>query len=83
MSIGLTVSLLESVYMQTLTLCISLPDDAHSEMEVRLSTNDFDGEVVISLPACRRLELAMPALVSVAPLRAVNDDYELGGYAGI
>ena len=52
-------------------------------MELRLSANDSDCEVVIALPAGTRVDLAKPAVVSVNPLSAVNDEYELGGYAGI
>lgn len=69
--------------MQTLKLCVSLPDATHPDMELRLSTNDSDCEVVIALPAGTRIDLAKPTLVSVKPLNAVKDEYELGGYAGI
>jgi hypothetical protein len=69
--------------MQTLKLSVSLPDATHPDMELRLSANDSDCEVVIALPAGTRVDLAKPAVVGVHAPGAVNDDYELGGYAGI
>jgi hypothetical protein len=36
--------------MQTLKLSFSLPDDTHPDMELRLSANDSDCDVVIALP---------------------------------
>jgi hypothetical protein len=69
--------------MQTLKLSVSLPDDTHPEMELRLSTDDSACDVVIALP------LNSPRTVKVhrindaeAPCSA-QDDYVLGGYAGI
>ena len=62
--------------MQTLKLCLSLPDDAHPDMELRVSTNDSEYDVVIAMPA------RAPADVGIAPGRE-EDDYVLGGYAGI
>lgn len=67
--------------MQTLKLSVSLPDANHPAMELRLSANDSNCEVVIALPPGTRVEMAKPA--SLSPLNAVNDEYELGGYAGI
>ena len=69
--------------MQTLKLSVSLPDATHPDMELRLSANDSDCEVVIALPTGTRVDLVKPTVVSVNPLSAVNDAYELGGYAGI
>lgn len=36
--------------MQTLKLSVSLPDDSHPEMELRLSASDASCDVVIALP---------------------------------
>jgi len=74
--------------MQTLKLSVSLPDATHPDMELRLSANDSDCEVVIALPGRvleqgTRVEMAKPTVANVNPLSAVNDEYELGGYAGI
>ena len=74
--------------MQTLKLSVSLPDATHPDMELRLSANDSNCEVVIALPGRvleqgTRVEMAKATVVKVDPLGAVNDDYELGGYAGI
>ncbi len=69
--------------MQTLKLSVWLPDATHSDMELRLSANDSDCEFVIALPSGTRVELPRPVAVNARPLDAVNDEYELGGYAGI
>ena len=69
--------------MQTLKLSVSLPDATHPDMELRLSANDSNCEVVIALPTGTRVEMAKPAVVIVNPPAAGNDEYELGGYAGI
>jgi hypothetical protein len=69
--------------MQTLKLSVSMPDATHPDMELRLSATDSDCEVVIALPIGTRVDLAKPSVASVNPLNAVNDEYELGGYAGI
>ena len=74
--------------MQTLMLSVSLPDATHPDMELRLSANDSDCEVVIALPGRvleqgTRVEMAKPTVVNINSLSAVNDEYELGGYAGI
>jgi hypothetical protein len=69
--------------MQTLRLSFSLPDANHSEMELHLSADEADCEFVIALPARTRVAMAQPAVVNVHPVNAVNDEYELGGYAGI
>ena len=34
-----------------LELSLSLPDDAHPDMELRVSTNDTEYDVVVALPA--------------------------------
>ncbi|PWK92067.1 hypothetical protein [Fulvimonas soli] len=68
--------------MQTLRLSISLPDDTHPDMELRLSANDADCDVVIALPGGPR-----PPGKGGRSLHDTespdSDDYVLGGYAGI
>jgi hypothetical protein len=68
--------------MQTLKLCLSLPDDTHPDMELRVSTNDTEYDVVIAMPQRPRAEVAAPTDVSTAAGKE-EDDYVLGGYAGI
>lgn len=64
--------------MQTLKLSLSLPDDAHPDMELRVSANDTLCDVAITLPSAR-----------AGTTRASSDEaadaeaYVLGGYAGI
>jgi hypothetical protein len=69
--------------MQTLKLSVSLPDATHPDMELRLSANDSNCEVVIALPNGARVEMAKSTVIKVNPPSAMNDEYELGGYAGI
>ena len=72
--------------MQTLKLSVSLPDDTHSDMELRLSANDSDCDVVIALPLRSRSEPATVTVAAASPpdgASSVEDDYVLGGYAGI
>jgi hypothetical protein len=66
--------------MQTLKLSVSLPDATHPQMEVRLSANDSDCDVVIALPM--RNQADVTNAVTNKPLTA-EDEYQLGGYAGI
>lgn len=65
--------------MNTLKLSVSLPDETHPDMELRLSANDSPCDVVIALP--------MYAKVRVAPHNSEavqqDDEYVRGGYAGI
>ncbi|MEW9572339.1 hypothetical protein ABQJ54_11310 [Rhodanobacter sp. Si-c] len=66
--------------MQTLKLSVSLPDDAYPDMELRVSTNDTEYDVVIAMPTC------VPAGVNATSAAATNreeNEYVLGGYAGI
>ncbi|QNK00098.1 hypothetical protein [Dyella telluris] len=66
--------------MQVLKLSVSLPDDTHPGMELRLSSNDSACDVVIALP------VHGPARVQPRDTDAPHseqDDYVLGGYAGI
>ena len=64
--------------MQMLKLSLSLPDDAHPEMELHVSTNDTEYDVVVAVPARAPAEAAADAAT-----RRAQDDYVLGGYAGI
>jgi hypothetical protein len=65
--------------MNTLKLSVSLPDETHPDMELRLSANDSPCDVVIALP--------MHAKVRVTPhdteAQQQDDEYVRGGYAGI
>jgi hypothetical protein len=65
--------------MQTVKLSFSLPDDAHPNMQVRVSSEETDCNVVIELPVRAR------GNVERAPdtPMTVEDEYVLGGYAGI
>lgn len=66
--------------MQTLKLSVSLPDATHAGIELRLSANDSPCDVVIALPA------AAPTRTQPRDTEAPcseQDDYVLGGYAGI
>jgi hypothetical protein len=67
--------------MQTLKLSVSLPDATHPQMELRVSSNDSDCDVVIELPV-RGQSRGEPAKAPDAPMTA-EDEYMLGGYAGI
>jgi hypothetical protein len=66
--------------MQTLKLSVSLPDDTHPTMELHLSANDSDCDVVIALPMSSRTR-ATPEDTQAPPNE--QDEYVLGGYAGI
>jgi hypothetical protein len=67
--------------MQTLKLSVSLPDADHPQMELRVSSNDSDCDVVIELPV-RGQSRGSAASAPDKPLTA-EDEYQLGGYAGI
>lgn len=72
--------------MQTLKLSVSLPDDTHPDMELRLSANDSSCDVVIALPVRSRNEavtVMMPEAGDRSNATGADDDYVLGGYAGI
>ncbi|HEX7732468.1 MAG TPA: hypothetical protein VF415_07460 [Rhodanobacter sp.] len=68
--------------MQMLKLSLSLPDEAHPDMELRVSTNDTEYDVVIAMPAHMPAAASVTADAGVASSRE-EDDYVLGGYAGI
>ena len=69
--------------MQTLKLSVSLPDDTHPDMELRLSSNDGACDVVIAVPMQHRSPESPSAPKEAAAVRTEQDDYVLGGYAGI
>jgi hypothetical protein len=64
--------------MQTLKLSVSLPDADHDSVELRLSADDSACDVVIALPARSR-----DARRDDAAATPEQEDYVLGGYAGI
>jgi len=66
--------------MHTLKLSVSLPDETHPDMELRLSANDSDCDVVIAVPMQGRPHVRVRD--TDAP-RTEQDNYVLGGYAGI
>jgi hypothetical protein len=82
--------------LQTLKLSVSMPDETHPDMELRLSANDSSCDVVIALPVRSRSE-ASAGTIPVVTVHGVasstntdssrdtsaEDDYVLGGYAGI
>jgi hypothetical protein len=67
--------------MHTLKLSVSLPDATHPQMELRVSSNDSDCDVVIALPA--RAQPEVPAVLAPDTPVSPEDEYVLGGYAGI
>jgi hypothetical protein len=71
--------------MQTLKVSVSLPDDTHPEMQLRLCANDADCDVVIVLPmqATHAAQVVQLPRAVVDDVVACDDDYTLGGYAGI
>lgn len=69
--------------MQTLKLSVSLPDDTHPDMELRLSTDDAPCDVVIALPMQHGRPRVHTASARTEGAGAEQDDYVLGGYAGI
>jgi hypothetical protein len=71
--------------MQTLKVSVSLPDDTHPEMQLRLCANDADCDVVIVLPmqATHAAQVVQLPRAAVDDAVARDDDYILGGYAGI
>ncbi|RYD14586.1 MAG: hypothetical protein EOP90_13170 [Lysobacteraceae bacterium] len=83
--------------MQTLKLSVSLPDETHPDMELRLSADDLACDVVITVPAGVHMEPPTTPAANEAPrdvvirlppaketeTTAANDAYVLGGYADI
>ena len=64
--------------MQMLKLSLSLPDDAHPDMELRVSTSETPCDVVITLPSARA---GISRASSDAPSGA--EDHAFGGCTGI
>lgn len=69
--------------MQTLKLSLSLPDDTHPDMELRLSADDVACDVVIALPLQSHRVAQITPVPNDAQAPDPDDDYVLGGYAGI
>ncbi|WNL46677.1 hypothetical protein RKE25_03290 [Dyella sp. BiH032] len=69
--------------MQTLKLSVSLPDATHPDMELRLSVPGADSDVVIALPTRGREAPAARSPDGTEPSAGADDEYALGGYAGI
>jgi hypothetical protein len=69
--------------MQTLKLSVSLPDDTHPDMELRLSADDSACDVVIALPLTPRGSVLRVTPIDTEKPSSEQDDYVLGGYAGI
>ncbi|MDE1893292.1 MAG: hypothetical protein KGM46_01255 [Pseudomonadota bacterium] len=71
--------------MQTLKVSVSFPDATHPEMELRLSAKDADCDVVIALPilAVRAPQIVPLPRTAVDVAAECDDEYTLGGYAGI
>ncbi|WP_243047846.1 hypothetical protein [Dyella sp. RRB7] len=69
--------------MQTLKLSVSLPDDTHPDMQLRLYADGSDCAVVIALPVTPRPPVATPVPHDSEAPGDDRDDYVLGGYAGI
>ncbi|HUB91515.1 MAG TPA: hypothetical protein VMA74_17465 [Dyella sp.] len=67
--------------MQTLKLSVSLPNATRPHMELRVSSNDSDCDVVIELPVHGQPR-ERSALVPDTQMTA-EDEYVLSGYAGI
>ena len=67
--------------MQTLKLSVTLPDATHPQMELRVSSNDSDCDVLIELPV--RGQTQGGAGPAPDKPTTAEDEYVLGGYAGI
>jgi hypothetical protein len=66
--------------MQVLKLSVSLPDETHPDMELRLSSDDSACDVVIALPTQGRPRIKASETETPS---SEQDEYVLGGYAGI
>lgn len=69
--------------MQTIKLSVSLPDAVDTDLELRLSLAGTDSEVVIALPTRGREAPPARSPGGTEPLGGADDEYVLGGYAGI
>jgi hypothetical protein len=67
--------------MHTLKLSLSLPDADHPQMELRVSSNDSDCDVVIELPVRGQSRAGTSPTPDTS--MSAEDEYVLGGYAGI
>jgi hypothetical protein len=67
--------------MHTLTFSLSLSDDAQPHMEWRISSNESDGDLVIAQPP--RTQTGTSTVPTPAVPASAENNYELGGYAGI
>lgn len=65
--------------MQTVKLSLSLPDTTHPNMQLHVCSDEADCDVVIESPVCAKGGVT-PA--PDTPMTA-EDEYVLGGYAGI
>ena len=65
--------------MQTVKLSVTLPDTAHPNMQLQLCSDEADYNLVIELPVRAK---PVPSRTPDKP-PAAEDDYVLGGYAGI
>jgi hypothetical protein len=65
--------------MQTVKLSLSLPDATHPNMQLHVCAEETDCDVVIELPVRARGGVTR---TTDTPMTA-EDDYLLGGYAGI
>lgn len=65
--------------MQTVKLSLSLPDATHPNMQVHVSSEEADCNVVIELPVRAKGSVTR---APDTPMTA-EDEYVLGGYAGI
>jgi hypothetical protein len=62
--------------MHSVKLTVLIEDAADLDMEVRVVTPDIPATATVSRPV-------MLKPVAVPPARSIDDDYALGGYAGI
>ncbi|TAL84137.1 MAG: hypothetical protein EPN74_12660 [Rhodanobacter sp.] len=71
--------------MQTLKVSVSFPDATYPEMELRLSANNADGDVVSALPmqTARAPQIVPLPRTAVDAADGCDDEYTLGGYTGI
>jgi hypothetical protein len=67
--------------LQTLKLSVSMPDETHPDMELRLSANDSSCDVVIALPLRSRSEASTgttPVITVHGAASSTNTDSSLG-----
>jgi hypothetical protein len=65
--------------MHTVKLSFSLPDATHPNMQIHVCSEDADCDVVIDLPVRAKEYVARAPDTPMA----AEDEYVLGGYAGI